>query len=262
MGYNYNKFKVKPSSLYLKITLVVISIILIILAISFYKNKGNKVENVGEMDQIIKEWVEKNPEIIFKSLVNMQQKAQENSMVNSKETLKKRKDELNNDKVSPAYNDSKFDVTVIEFFDYSCGYCKRANSTVNELIKSDNKVRIIYREFPVLGKLSEDLAKIALAVNINNKKDYKAFHDALMANSIENIEAAYKILDNLNIDSSKIDNILKAKSADIEKILNHNRELAAELGINGTPAFIVGDEIIPGAVGVDAIKEKIKAVRD
>lgn len=219
------------------------------------------VTNVGDVEKVIAKWVETNPEAIIQSVVAMQKKAAEKQQEDAQKNVVNKKSDLFNNKKTPSFAPKGYDVSVVEFFDYNCGYCKKAQSSVEELLKQDKKVRVIFKELPILGASSVELSKVALAVNIVDSSKYLDFHDALMKGSARTKEDAIKIVKDLGIDAGKVEKALTDKKSDIEEQIKLNQELAATIGINGTPAFVVGEELIPGAVDLGTLKEKISAQR-
>lgn len=224
-------------------------------------DKNQKVKTVGDVEEVMAKWVEANPKAIIASLQNMQRKAQEEQMKDAGKNIGTKKDELFNDKHSPQFAPSDYDVTVVEFFDYACGYCKKANVTVAELLKEDKKVRIVYKEFPILGQASSEMASVAIAVNMVSSSSYVKFHDALMKSQEKGKAAALKAAKSAGVNVAKVEEILSKDKAKIDAILQANLALGGTIGINGTPGFVIGEELIPGAFELAAFKEKIAAVR-
>jgi protein-disulfide isomerase len=224
-------------------------------------NKDEKIETIGDVEKVISKWVEVNPKAIVEAVSNMQRKMIEEQMKNAQQNISSKKDELFNNKNSAQHSPKGYNATIVEFFDYSCGYCKKAQAVLEEFIKQDQKVRIIYKEFPILGQASEEMSKVSIAVNIINPASYKKFHDALMQSSAHSKDEAIKIAESFGISATKIESTLKNENSKIEKIIQDNRILASSIGVNGTPGFIIGEELIPGITDVDSLKNKIQAVR-
>ena len=133
---------------------------------------------------------------------------------------------------------------VIEFFDYNCGYCKKAFLDIAKLVDKDKKVRVIMKEFPILSKGSEEAAKVALAAKMQGK--YWEFHRALLQSQGQANEAtSLRVAEKLGLDMARIKKDMA--SPEVQKEIDDTRELATKMGIQGTPHFIVGDRIIPGA---------------
>ena len=224
-------------------------------------DKDKKVNNVEGVEEVVAKWIEANPQAIINSVSNMQKKLMEEQMKNAQKNIGEKKGELFNDKKSPQYSPSGYDVTIVEFYDYNCGYCKKAQSNVEELLKSDKKVRVIYRDFPILGQPSKEMAEVSIAVNLSDPSSFKKFHDALMASSEKGKDGALKIAKNVGINIAKLESTLSKDKSKIEKLIEDNLTLGSSIGINGTPGFVIGEELIPGALDVLALKEKISAVR-
>src|SRR3989338_4505556 len=116
-------------------------------------DQDQKIRNVGDVEEVLAKWVANNPQAILDSVANMQRKAIEEQLKNAQKNIGTKKSELFDSK-SPSYTPSGYDVTIVEFFDYNCGYCKRVSPTIEKLLGSDKKLRIIYKEFPILGQSS------------------------------------------------------------------------------------------------------------
>lgn len=219
------------------------------------------VKNIGDVEKVVAKWVEANPKAIIDSVVAMQKKASEIQQRDAQKNVSTKKDDLFNKKSDPVHSPKGYDVVLIEFFDYNCGYCKKAQSSIEELLKQDKKVKIIFKELPILGSSSIELAKLAIAVNISDAGSYLKFHHALMKSNAKTTSEAIKIAKDLGIDTEKLQKTLESKKSNIEEQIKLNQDLASSIGINGTPAFIIGEELIPGAVDVNVLKEKISAQR-
>jgi protein-disulfide isomerase len=154
------------------------------------------------------------------------------------------------------------DVTLVEFFDYSCGFCKRALPDMLALIKDDPNLKIVLKELPILGPGSVEAARIAVAVRMQDPEGlkYLAFHQELLTGpghaSKERALAAAK---DQGFDLTQIEH--DVASDEVVATISEDGKLAAALGINGTPSYVVGDKVIVGAVGVAALRERIEAVR-
>ena len=220
-----------------------------------------RVKNVEDVEKVIAKWIEANPKAIIDSVSNMQKKEIENRMKDAQKNIANKKSEIFDDKNSAQYAPSGYDVTIVEFFDYACGYCKKAQTTVDELLKSDNKIRVIYKDFPILGEPSQEMSKISVAVNIIAPNSFRKFHDALMKTNERGKSAALKAAKSAGIDTKKLEETLKNEKSKIEKIIQDNIALGTSIGINGTPGFVVGEELIPGAMEIATFKEKISALR-
>jgi protein-disulfide isomerase len=150
------------------------------------------------------------------------------------------------DKYGLEAGNPKGDVTIVEFSDYNCPYCKRAYSDVEKLIKSDKNVRFVMKEFPIFGERSESAARVAIAARKQGK--YMELHAAMMNNrGPNNGKVALKLAEELGFDMDKLREDMKSDEA--RKIIEETRILGNKLGIQGTPFFLIGDQTIPGAGG-------------
>ncbi|MES2961732.1 MAG: DsbA family protein [Pseudomonadota bacterium] len=224
-------------------------------------DKGQRVKDVADVEEVVAKWIQANPRAIIAAVANMQKAEMEGKTKDAQKNISTKKDELFNDKKSPQYAPSGYDVTVVEFFDYACGYCKKAQATVEELIKEDKKVRIVYKEFPILGQASQEMSTVAIAVNLVDPSSYKKFHDGMMKSNERGKDAALKVAKAAGVNMSKLESALKNDTAKINEILQSNLSLGGTIGINGTPGFVIGEELIPGAFELAAFKEKIAAAR-
>ncbi|MBM3579478.1 MAG: DsbA family protein [Alphaproteobacteria bacterium] len=224
-------------------------------------DQDEKVKTVGDVEKVMAKWVETNPHMILQAVANMQKKMQEDMVKNAQKNIGEKKGDLFNDKNSGEYAPAGYDVTVVEFFDYSCGYCKKAQATVDQLIKEDKKIRVVYKEFPILGQPSMEMAQVSVAVHLASPESYKKFHDAAMKSSEHGKDGAFKILKSIGLNADKIEAALKDRKAEIDGIIQKNLELGGSIGINGTPGFVIGEEVVPGALDVKSLQEKVAAVR-
>jgi protein-disulfide isomerase len=155
------------------------------------------------------------------------------------------------------------DVTMVEFFDYNCGYCKRALSDTLELLKSDPQLKIVLKEFPILGPGSIEAAKVAVAVRMQDTTGtkYLEFHEKLLASSAPANKAnALSVAQEVGLDIERLQKDIDGD--EVRQTLDENLMLARNLGINGTPGYVIGETIVPGAIGAAALKEKILAARN
>lgn len=199
----------------------------------------------------------KDPEIVLTAAKEFQKKQDEENGKKAKEALGKNKDKLMNPN-DPFFGNAKGDVTIVEFFDYNCGYCKKANEPMRKLIESDKNVRIIMKEYPILAESSRVASRAALAAN--KQKKYVELHNALMENkgalSEDSImEMAVKV----GLDKDKLKKDME--SPEVAAQIQANQDLGREVGAHGTPTFIVGDKVVPGAMELDEMKKLVEEAR-
>ena len=212
------------------------------------------------IEKMIHQYILDHPEVILEAVQRHRDKAEEAKKAHAKAAVSSLRKEIENDPTSPVAGNAKGDVTIVEFFDYRCGYCKRVHPTMVELLKEDKNLRFVFKEFPILGPDSMIAARAALAVWRMHPEKYAAVHDAFMTGRGALDEASVMALaGKLGIDQAA----LKKAMADpeVETILTKNFQLAEALGINGTPAFIVGSEVVPGAVDKETLKKLIADAR-
>ena len=154
------------------------------------------------------------------------------------------------------------DVTFVEFFDYNCGYCKKAMTDMVEIMKDDPKLKVVLKEFPVLGPGSVEAAQVAVAVRMQDPtgKKYLAFHQNLLivrgqADKARSMAAAKEA----GLDMARLEKDFS--SPEVRATIEENFKLAESMGMNGTPSYVIGKQVIIGAVGIDALKEKISNAR-
>ena len=213
-----------------------------------------------EVERIIHDYLLKNPELMMEVLDAAEQQHKEQEAQRSSQTIAAKRDELLNDPAAPIGGNPKGDVTIVEFFDYQCPYCKQVEPVIEALVKSDPKVRIVYKEFPILGPESHVASHVAFAALKQGPEQYIKVHNALLgAKGHLTDEAIMQIADDAGLDMTK----LKADMAapEIETALKKNYDLAVALGIEGTPAFIVGDALAPGALDADTLRAMIAEAR-
>src|ERR1700693_4954975 len=155
------------------------------------------------------------------------------------------------------------DVTLVEFFDYNCGYCKRAMADMLQLLKVDPKLRVVLKEFPVLGPGSTEAAQVAVAVRMQDKtgKKYLDFHQKLLgARGPADKAHALAAAKEAGLDMARIEKDLT--SDEVSATLKESLQVAEAIGLNGTPSYIIGANVVIGAQGYDVLKEKVDAARN
>lgn len=223
-------------------------------------NSNAKIETAADVQKVVAQWIADNPKAIIESVSNMQRQAAQQQNKDAQKNIVKRKSQLESAD-SPSVSPAGYDVTIVEFFDYSCGYCKKVQSTVKALIAQDKKVRIVFKEFPILGQASVEMSQIATAVHLLDEGSYLKFHDALMESQARGKDAAIAVAKKVGIDVVALKEVLSSREAEISQILQQNSELGRSIGINGTPAFVIGEELLPGAVDLGTLQSKIEALR-
>jgi protein-disulfide isomerase len=210
------------------------------------------------IEKIVREYLVGHPEVLMEALQAAEEKMNAEQEGRSKAALAERRKEIFEDPADPVGGNPKGDVTIVEFFDYRCPYCKQVHPSIVELIGSDKQVRFVYKEFPVLGKDSVFAGRAALAAARQGR--YERFHDALMGLKGQlGEETVLKTAAGVGLDVDRLNADMAAP--EIDRALKANIKLAEALEIHGTPGFVIGDEIVPGAVSLETLKQLIDAAR-
>ena len=197
-----------------------------------------------EFEALIKDYLIKNPEVMVDVQTALEAKMEKINAEKMASALKDNAKELFQSTAAPIAGNPKGDITVVEFFDYNCGYCKKALPDLAALVQADKNVRVVLKEFPILSKGSEEASKIALAAKMQGK--YWDFHLAMLAVQGQANEAsALKVAEKAGLDMVRVKKDMA--SAEVKKEIDDTRALAQKMGISGTPHFLVGDKVIAGA---------------
>ena len=216
-------------------------------------------KQADEIRAIVKQYLIENPDVVQEALranEEMQRRAEDEQRTKA---LQSHAADLFHNKDDLVAGNSQGKVTMVEFFDYNCGYCKRALQDVMKMIESDNDLKLVMKEFPILGPGSIYASRAALASRKQGK--YWEYHLALLGHNGRIDEAtADEIAQSVGLDVAQ----LKADMGndEVTQVLQRNMQLAEALRIEGTPAFVIDDVLIPGAVGFDALAATVKSVRD
>ncbi|MDR6288507.1 protein-disulfide isomerase [Inquilinus ginsengisoli] len=206
------------------------------------------------IEQIVREYIRAHPEVVVEALDAYQAKKDEDERKAQATSLTSQADQIFRSPTSPVIGNPKGDVTLVEFFDYNCGYCKRSQPDLEKLLKQDTGLRVVLKEFPILGPASVTAARASLAAQKQDK--YLDFHTKLMGfKGPLTDEVVYTVAGQVGLDLDKLKRDMNDPSVVSE--LRDNMDLAQKLGVQGTPAFVINDQIIPGAVGFDALKSQI-----
>lgn len=212
------------------------------------------------VEDAVGDYLRKNPEIVIEAINILRKREQASEAADTRNVIAARGSELFNDEATPVAGNPDGDVTLVEFFDYRCGYCKRVFPTIKKLIEDDGNIRFVFKEFPILGPASVYAARAALASRGQGK--YQEFHDALMAFKGGLTEdGVLRIADSVGLDRGKLLEEMNRNEAEYDRVFARNRDLAQALKINGTPAFVAGDVVVRGAVDSQSMKNVIAQVR-
>jgi protein-disulfide isomerase len=212
---------------------------------------------VDQVEKIVRDYLLREPEVIYEALQEMQRRQAAAETARQKEAIAANERELLAASHTPVAGNPDGDVSLVEFFDYRCSYCRRVVSSMQALLEEDRELRVVLKDLPVLGPDSVRAARAALA---SRRQDgYVPFHFALMAAddlSIDGIRAAAQAV---GLDPDRLE--ADMASPEVSAAIDANYALANELGIEGTPAFVIGDQLIPGAVDKARLEQLIREAR-
>jgi protein-disulfide isomerase len=202
-----------------------------------------------------------NPEVLMEAISVLEQREREAQLANDVALAQAYEDQLLNDGHSWVGGNPDGDVTIVEFLDYRCGYCKRAFPEVEALIASDGNIRFIVKEFPILGEQSTLASRFAIAVlRVEGDAAYKDVHDALMSmRSDVTMSALVQMSDTFGLDTAAIS--AEMQSEEISRIIAENRALAQSLAISGTSTFVIGDQMVRGYIPGDQMELVVAEIR-
>jgi protein-disulfide isomerase len=210
------------------------------------------------IEGIIHDYLLHNPDVLIEAVRGAEDKLNHEADAKAEKVLSDQRREIFDDPATPVGGNPRGDVTIVEFFDYRCPYCKQVLPSLQALLKEDQKLRFLYKEMPVLGPQSVTAAHAALAAQRQGK--YEAFHNAMMATKGQiTDETVYKVADSVGLDVDRLKQDMSAP--DIGQTLKTNLALANALNIRGTPGFIVGNHIVPGAIDLEALRNMVADAR-
>lgn len=210
-----------------------------------------------EIEKIVREYLLREPEIIYEAIQELQQRRAVAEAQRQQQAIEANKKALVANADDPVFGNPDGDVTLVEFFDYRCGYCRSMVPGLNSLVAKDKGLRVVMKEFPVLGADSVLAARASLAAEKQGR--FKDFHLALMGAKELNEAAIVSIAGRLGLDADRL--VKDMDSEDVQRTIEANAQLAGELGITGTPSFVIGNKLLPGAVDIAQLESLIAAER-
>jgi len=213
-----------------------------------------------EFEALIRSYILENPEILLEAQQALEAKRELEAKAQTAKVLKEQHDLIFASKNQYEIGNPKADATVVEFFDYNCAFCKRAMADMNKLLDGDKKLKFVLKELPILSEASATAHQISVAVGRIAPEKYGEFHRKLLGgNGLKDGTRAIKLAESLGLDINKVLEV--SKRADVNAAFREVQTLARDLGINGTPSYVIGDEVIFGALGYKVLQEKIANVR-
>jgi len=216
----------------------------------------------SDIEKIVREYIIAHPEVLEEAMNELSKRQAAAEAEKHQATIASNADTIFNSPRGVTIGNKDGDVTFVEFFDYNCGYCKRAMADMLELMKADPKLKVVLKEFPVLSQGSVEAAQVAVAVRMQDPtgKKYLDFHQKLLGGRGAADKArALAAAKDAGLDMAKLEKDLA--TTEVKATLEENLKLAESLGMNGTPSYVIGKQVVIGAVGVDSLREKISNAR-
>ncbi len=213
-----------------------------------------------EIERIVREYLLANPEIIEEAVNALRTRRQAEEVAAQSRALEENREQIFDSPHQMVLGNPEGAITLVEFFDYNCGYCRRALSDMTALIEANPDLRVVMKEFPILSEGSVAAARLSVAVKDQAPEHYLDFHQELFTRPGEATgEKALEIARDLGIDAAALE--AAAATDAVTENLKEVQTLANRLGISGTPSYVVGAELVPGAAGYDALQAKVEAMR-
>lgn len=213
-----------------------------------------------EMGDFIRDYLITHPEVMLDVQAALEKKQEETRQSQADKAIADNKETIFNAKYDVNIGNPKGDITVVEFFDYNCGYCRHALSDTDALLKNDKNIRYVLKEFPILGPDSVAASRVSDAFRRLAPEKYAQFSHALLSSDGRASEdTAIEVATGLGVAEDALRKEMKASpnTANVKETY----QLATDLGVTGTPAYVIGNEAVSGAIGLDALNEKIANVR-
>lgn len=234
-----------------------LALIPLLALVAVFAQAENLTEN--DVNQLVRDYILEHPEIVMEAISILQAREQAAEQASENEMLAAASDQLINSTNDPVGGNPEGSITLVEFFDYNCGYCKRASATVKALTEANPDLRVVYKEWPILSETSVTAARVSLAISELYPDQYQAYHDALLARpgSLRQDSEIWQVVDSLGLDRAELEGETKADW--VQQTLASNQALAQQLKITGTPTFVVGTDILRGAYPQADIQSAIDA---
>jgi protein-disulfide isomerase len=216
----------------------------------------------SEIEHIVRDYLVSHPEVLQEAIAELEKRQAAADLEKTKAAVTSNSETLFNSNRQVVLGNPNGDVTMVEFFDYNCGFCKRAMADMLDLLKNDPKLRVILKEFPVLGPGSVEAAKVAVAVRMQDKngKKYLDFHQKLLGGRGQADKArALAVAKEAGFDMKRLEADMDSEEA--KASLEESLKLGETLGLNGTPSYVVGSDVVVGAVGLDSLRGKVSTAR-
>ncbi|BDA84501.1 membrane protein [Aureimonas sp. SA4125] len=213
-----------------------------------------------DIEAVVRDYLIRNPEVLLEAMDALQAKRQVQELAEQKEAIALAGPNLFATPAGTVFGNPQGDVTIVEFFDYNCGYCKKAMTDMQALVEADPKLRFVLKEVPVLGPQSMEASQVSLAFRHVAPERYVDFHMKLLGlKGVANADSALTVAEELGVDEAAIRTAMT--SPEVEETLKEDARIAELLKITGTPSYVLANEVVPGAIGMEGLAEKIANVR-
>ncbi len=217
-------------------------------------------EDKAKIEQIIRSYLLENPELMLEVQQALETKQREQAQLAAKQALEDNRDAIFSSPNQGEIGNPDGDVTVVEFFDYNCGFCRRAMDDMNALLEGDENLKFVLKELPILSQASVEASRVSTAVYRLAPEQYGEFHNRLLSvNGQKDGAQALAIAQEMGLDVAAIEK--ESRNEDINGAFQEASELATSLGVTGTPSYVIGDEVVFGALGTEVLRTKIENVR-
>ena len=216
----------------------------------------------GDIEKIIRSYLISHPEVLEEAIAELNKRQTAAEEQKHETSVAENASKIFNSPRGVVLGNKDGDVTFVEFFDYNCGYCKRAMADMLDLMKTDPKLKVVLKEFPVLSPGSVEAAQVAVAVRMQDPggKKYLDFHQRLLGGRGPADKAhALAAAKDAGLDMTRIEKDLA--SPEVKATIDENFKLAEAMGMNGTPSYVIGKQVVVGAIGLEGLKEKIGLAR-
>lgn len=227
--------------------------------ISAVDNHDMAVVSKDDLYPIIHDYIMNNPEVILQSMEQMQKQKMNEMSAQIDAVVHNNKEALEDISNSPYFGNKDGDIKIVMFYDYSCGYCQKANDSVNQLLSSDKNIMVIYRPIAVLGEKSDYIAKLMFAVQKSHPDKFKTIHDNILASPQIDKEGVIAIIKDNALSIDLLEQEMNSK--DVQDMMLANSKLAGIIKINGVPVFVIDSGFYQGAMELDTFTNTINNIR-
>ena len=243
--------------------IAVVGAVVAVVAVEAYHRfaPGDAAASREAIQDIVRDYIISHPEVLQEAMAELEKRQAAADAEKAKTAVKDNAEALFNSPRQVVVGNRQGDVTLVEFFDYNCGYCKQALADLLALMKNDARLRVVLKEFPVLGPGSVEAAQVAVAVRMQDAGEkYLAFHQKLLSGRGQADKArAIAAAEQAGFDIDRLQRDLA--SNEVKATIEESLKLAEQLGLNGTPSYVVGSDVVIGAVGLKALTDKVHAAR-